>query len=135
MGEYAVVVSTVAAVLIVALGGLGRSLPATTAGAASAVAKAARGAGVDAAAARKAVAGAPYGRPQLRTLYGLGWVAGTKDRATCLVATATGLPTERQAREALRRVKNWQTVLRRSRVTKTAAVRAIDRGFRSACPT
>jgi hypothetical protein len=134
VGEYAVVTSTVAAVLIAAFAGVGRTLPATTAKAGATVARVATASKVSGPAARAALTRAPYKRPQLRTLYALGWIAGTKDRATCLVATTTGGSTLEASRAALRHLPDLRGLLRRSRVTEQAAVRAVDAGFRSSCP-
>jgi hypothetical protein len=133
MGEYAVVVSTIASVLILALNGLGQSLPSSAARASAVVSRAATGANVSVTGAKQALRHAPFKRHQLRTLYGLGWIAGSRDRATCLVATSTGTPTVAQTRRAFRQVRDWNGLLRRSKVAESAAVDAIDRGFRASC--
>jgi hypothetical protein len=134
MGEYAIVTATVAAVLVGALANLGSSaLPATQSRATVVVAQAARSAGTSPAAARRALARAPYARVQLKTLYALGWIAGTQQRAVCLVATATEGSTAARTRAALRQVKGHAALLRRSNVTEAQAVVAADRGFRDSC--
>jgi Flp pilus assembly pilin Flp len=134
MGEYGIVVSTVAAVLIAAFAGIGRTLPATTAEAGRTIARVAKASEVSVADARQALARAPSKRAQLKTLYALGWIAGMKDRATCLIATATGGSTVDASRAALRKLPDHAGLLRRSHVSEAAAVNAIDRGFRSSCP-
>jgi hypothetical protein len=134
MGEYALVTSAMAAVLIAAFAGVGRALPATTAQAAATIARVATTSHVSRPEARKALTRAPFKRPQLRTLYALGWIAGKKDRATCLVSTTTGGSTLEASRAALRHLPDLKGLLRRSRVTEKAAVQAVDAGFRSSCP-
>lgn len=131
--EYALLTSAIAVVLVGALGGVGAALPTTASQARATVTRSAQAAGVPAAEARAALAGAPYARQPLRTLYAIGWVAGRRDRSTCVFARVAGSSTAPIARDALRRLRGATTLLRRARVTQQAAVQAIDRGFRASC--
>ncbi len=131
--EYALVTATIAAAIVGALGGVGRTLPATVAQQEAAITRAANGVGIPASEARRAARAAPYTRPTLRTLYGLGWVVGRAGRAGCSIAVSTDGATEQVARDVLRGVPALAKRLRAARVTQREAVRAVDRGYRAAC--
>jgi ribosome modulation factor len=131
VAEYALITSVMAAVIVGALSG--GSLPTSLTKASGTVAAAARSAGVAPAEAQRAVARAPYTRPSLRTLYGLGWVAARRDRLTCAFARVSPGIAERAARETLRGVPGVGTLLRRAGLREAQAVRAVDRGFRAGC--
>jgi len=133
VAEYALLTSTMAAVVVLVAGTLGGTLPRTTQQASTAIAAAARKAGVPAAEAQKAMRRAPYARPSLRTLYGLGWVSGRKDPLSCKLATALGSDTIDLARAALRDVPGRARLLRRAGITEKQALTAMDRGFRTSC--
>lgn len=131
MAEYALLTSVLAAVVVGAL--TGASLPASTAKATATVAAAARSAGIAPVEARSAIAAAPYARPSLRTLYGLGWVAARRDRLTCAFVRVSPGVAERAARETLRSLPGAGRLLRRAGLREAQAVRAVDRGFSAGC--
>ncbi len=131
--EYALLVSTIAVVLAGTGGSVAR-LPGTNAQAVTAVTAAATAAHVSPAAARKALAGAPYRRAQLRYLYAAGWVAGKRERLLCALSRATGARLDKYARDAIRRTPGLPDALRRNHIALQAAVTAVTRGFADSCP-
>ncbi|MGL6279484.1 MAG: hypothetical protein ACRC50_08030 [Gaiella sp.] len=133
MGEYALLTSAIALVVVGALSGVARTLPATTSASTETVVLVARGAGVSPAEARRALQTSPYTRPSLRTLWGIGWVAGKRDPVTCAFARVGADVTRRAAVGALGTIESLPRTLRQAKVGRAAATTAVERGFRAAC--
>ena len=132
--EYAILTSALALMLTGSDGAV-RDLPQSVAKAQVAAAQAARRVGVSATGARRAVtaAPAPHGRPALRYLYALGWIAAHKDKLTCALVRATGSDVRSAARREFRRLKGMAAALRRAKATEAQAAAAFDAGFRAGC--
>jgi hypothetical protein len=137
MGEYALVTAMVATIAL-AIGTipdalLAKRLPTTAAKAQTLIATSARAQKLPAAKARSVMAGAPYPRAPLRYLFAEGWLRGTKDRRSCVLATAAPGATTRNIAAAIRRDRALVTRLGRMKVTVEQAAGAVLRGTASAC--
>jgi hypothetical protein len=93
----------------------------------------ARKAGVAPAGARTAYARAPYRRPALRYVYATGWVAGTKSRSSCVLASVDVDGTISLMIKTMRTNATTMRALRKLRLTAVQAGTAFARGFVSAC--
>ncbi len=131
--EYALLTSTLALAIGTALGGASGTLPTTAAQVSAAVTKTARASNVPPAAARRALAKAPYRKQPLRYLFTAGWIAGTRDRITCGFVKLDASTADRAARFALSQVKNRARMLRKAKLSERAATTAVARGIRTAC--
>src|SRR5262249_22597378 len=83
--------------------------------------------------ARTAYARAPYKRPALRYVYATAWVAGTKDKKSCILAKLDVDGTRDLAIKALRANVPTMRQLRRLHLTAVQAATAFTNGFVSAC--
>ena len=93
----------------------------------------ARRAGVPPAGARAAYARAPYRKSALRYVYATGWVAGTKDQASCILAGLDLKDTTSLAIKAIRARTAALRQLRKLHLTAVQAGTAFAHGFVSAC--
>jgi hypothetical protein len=83
--------------------------------------------------ARAAYARAPYRRPALRYVYAIGWVAGTKHRSSCVLASLDVEGSTSLAIKAIRKLPATMRQLRRLHLTAVQAANAFTRGYVSAC--
>jgi len=83
--------------------------------------------------ARAAYARAPYRKPALRYVYAIGWVAGTKHRASCVLASLDVDGSRTLALKAIRQLPATMRQLRRLHLTAAQAATAFTRGYVSAC--
>jgi len=137
VGEYALVTAVMAS-LAVALTSipdaqLAAKLPTTTQRAVALVNETARSAKVSPAAARAAMANAPYARPPLRYLYATGWIGGKLQPVECAFAKVSADSTQAGMAETIRKDRKLRTRLARMRVTVTSAAAAITKGTAAAC--
>ena len=89
--------------------------------------------GVPPAGARAAYARAPYKRPALRYVYATAWVAGAKDKKSCILAKLDVDGTRDLAVKAVRENAATMRQLRRLHLTAVQAATAFAQGFVSAC--
>ena len=137
MGEYALVTAMVATIAL-AIGTipeavLAKRLPTTAAKAQALVAASARKQSVASAQARAVMARAPYSRAPLRYLFAEGWIRGTKDPRSCVLAKAAPTATKGNVAASIRRDRGVVTRLGRMNVTVDQAADALLRGTASAC--
>jgi hypothetical protein len=134
--EYAGILAAVSLLAVTLTGAYGTNVTAvfnSSSVGAAAVAKAARAQKVSVAGARAAYARAPYTKPALRYLYGLGWIGGTKNPGQCgLTLLGPGAAKEQAARE-LRGNPRLVAQLRKRGVSVSAAAHAVTNGVVSAC--
>ena len=137
MGEYALVTAMVATVAL-AIGTipdalLGKRLPTTAVKAQTLIGASARAQKVPAQQARAVMARAPYPRAPLRYLFAEGWIRGTKDPRSCVLAKAAPSATTGNIAAAIRRDRGLVTRLGRMKVSVAQAAEAVLRGSESAC--
>ena len=93
----------------------------------------ARASHVPPAGARAAYARAPYRKPALRYVYATGWVAGTKHRTACALASLDPDGARTVAIKEIRKQPAIVRQLRRLHLTAVQAATAFTRGYVSAC--
>ena len=93
----------------------------------------ARASHVPPAGARAAYKRAPYHKPALRYVYATGWIAGTKDETSCILAKLDVEGTTAMAIKAIRSLPATMKQLRRLHLTAVQAGNAFTRGYVSAC--
>jgi hypothetical protein len=99
----------------------------------TAVAKAAKAQKVSVAGAKAAYKRAPYKKPALRFLYGLGWIGGTKNLAQCgLTSLGPGAAKDAAAQD-MRKNPKLVAQLKRRGISVPAAANAVTNGVVSAC--
>jgi hypothetical protein len=134
--EFATIVASIS-LLATSLSGLQASIAEKLSGSdAVAVQQAvagARRAGAPPTGARSAYAHSPYKKPALRYVYATGWVAGTKHRAGCALASLDVDSTISLTIKAIRANASAMRKLRRLHLTAVQAGHAFARGFVSAC--
>jgi len=136
MVEFGTLVASLA-LLTTSLGGLQahvlERLSGSDAVAVQQVVAGARRAGLPPTGARTAYGRAPYRRPSLRYVYATGWVAGTKSRNSCLLASVDVDGTIALTIKAMRASATTMQAVRKLRLTAVQAGTAFARGFVSAC--
>ncbi len=134
--EYAGILAAVSLMAITLTGAYGKNVTAvftTSSVGIAAVAKAAKTQRVSVAGAKSAYERAPYTKPALRYLYGLGWIGGTKNAGECgLALLGEGAAKEQAARE-MRGNAKLVAQLRKRGITVSAAANAVTKGVVSAC--
>jgi hypothetical protein len=134
--EYAGILAAVSLLAITLTGAYGTNVTAvftTSSVGIAAVAKAAKTQRVSVAGATSAYKRAPYTKPALRYLYGLGWIGGTKNAGQCgLALLGEGAAKEQAAREMHGNAK-LVAQLRKRGITVSAAANAVTKGVVSAC--
>jgi hypothetical protein len=134
--EYAGILAAVSLMAITLTGAYGKNVTAvftTSSVGIAAVAKAAKTQRVSVAGAKSAYERAPYTKPALRYLYGLGWIGGTKNAGQCgLALLGEGAAKEQAARE-MRGNAKLVAQLRKRGITVSAAANAVTKGVVSAC--
>ena len=88
---------------------------------------------VSPAAARSAYARASYRKPALRYVYATGWVAGSKNQTSCILAKLDVEGTTALAIKAIRALPATLKQLHRLHLTAVQAGNAFTRGYVSAC--
>ncbi|HEU4972970.1 MAG TPA: hypothetical protein VFT35_13700 [Gaiellaceae bacterium] len=134
--EYAGILAAVSLMAISLTGAYGRNVSAvfdSSSVGIAAVAKAAKAQKVSVAGAKTAYRRAPYKKPALRFLYGLGWIGGTKNLAQCGL-TSLGPGAARDAAvQDMRKNPKLVAQLRRRGISVSAAANAVTNGVVSAC--
>ena len=88
---------------------------------------------VSPAAARSAYARASYRKPALRYVYATGWVAGSKNQTSCILAKLDVEGTTALAIKAIRALPATLKQLHRLHLTAVQAGNAFTHGYVSAC--
>jgi hypothetical protein len=134
--EYAGILAAVSLMAISLTGAYGRNVSAvfdSSSVGIAAVAKAAKAQKVSVAGAKTAYRRAPYKKPALRFLYGLGWIGGTKNLAQCGL-TSLGPGAARDAAvQDMRKNPKLVAQLKRRGISVSAAANAVTNGVVSAC--
>ena len=134
--EYAGILAAVSLMAISLTGAYGRNVSAvfnSSSVGIAAVAKAAKAQKVSVAGATTAYRRAPYKKPALRFLYGLGWIGGTKNLAQCGL-TSLGPGAARDAAvQDMRKNPKLVAQLKRRGISVSAAANAVTNGVVSAC--
>lgn len=134
--EYAGILAAVSLMAISLTGAYGRNVSAvfdSSSVGIAAVAKAAKAQKVSVAGAKTAYTRAPYKKPALRFLYGLGWIGGTKNLAQCGL-TSLGPGAARDAAvQDMRKSPKLVAQLKRRGISVSAAANAVTNGVVSAC--
>ena len=134
--EYAGILAAVSLMAIALTGAYGRNVAAvfdTSSVGVTAVVKAAKAQKVSVAGAKAAYLRAPYKKPALRFLYGLGWIGGTKNLAQCGL-TSLGPGAARDAAvQDMRKNPKLVAQLKRRGISVSAAANAVTNGVVSAC--
>jgi hypothetical protein len=134
--EYAGILAAVSLMAISLTGAYGRNVSAvfnSSSVGIAAVAKAAKAQKVSVAGAKTAYRRAPYKKPALRLLYGLGWIGGTKNLAQCGL-TSLGPGAARDAAvQDMRKNPKLVAQLKRRGISVSAAANAVTNGVVSAC--
>jgi hypothetical protein len=134
--EYAGILAAVSLLAVTLTGAYGSNVTAvftTSSAGIAAVAKAAKAQRVSVAGAKAAYKRAPYTKPALRYLYGLGWIGGTRNAGQCgLTLLGEGAAREQAARD-LRGNAKLVAQLKRRGITVSAAANAVTKGVVSAC--
>ena len=99
----------------------------------AAVAKAAKAQKVSVAGAKAAYKRAPYEKPALRFLYGLGWIGGTKNLAQCGLTSLGPGAAKDAAVQDMRKNPKLVAQLKRRGISVSAAANAVTKGVVSAC--
>ena len=134
--EYAGILAAVSLMAISLTGAYGRNVSAvfnSSSVGIAAVAKAAKAQKVSVAGAKTAYRRAPYKKPALRFLYGLGWIGGTKNLAQCgLTSLGPGAAKDAAAQD-MRKNPKLVAQLKRRGISVSAAANAVTNGVVSAC--
>ena len=134
--EYAGILAAVSLMAITLTGAYGKNVTAvfnSSSVGIAAVAQAARAEKVPVAGAKSAYKRAPYTKPALRYLYGLGWIGGTKNAGQCgLTLLGEGAAKERAAQE-MRGNTKLVAQLKKRGISVSAAAGAVTKGVVSAC--
>src|SRR5262245_11950090 len=99
----------------------------------AAVAKAAKQQKVSVAGAKAAYKQAPYRKPALKYLYGLGWVGGTKNPGGCGLTLLGKNTAKEQAARDIHGNSRLVQQLRKRGISVSAAANAVTQGVVSAC--
>ena len=133
MAEYASIAAALS-ILTSSLGGaLSSALPSTDAKAVAGLTAVARSHHVAAAGIRAAYAKAPYAKPSLRYLYGVGWVGSASNLLACRAAQVLGPDPAAAAAHQLRGSPKLLALLRAAHLTVAQASAALGRGAVDGC--
>lgn len=132
--EYASITAALALLGSSLSGAFASVLPTTSIKGSSLAAAVATAHHVPSAPARAAYAKAPYGKPELRYLYAIGWIASASDVGKCTAAKLLGPDPTVAATQALQGSSKVLALLRRAHITVAAAAGAIGRGVTDGCP-
>ncbi len=135
MVEYAMVTAAVALMAATLVGTIGQTpvvLPRSAAAAIQLVTSNARAKKVAIADARAAYGQAPYRKPALKYIYAVGWITGTKNRASCLYTGSTS-DSVKQATGEIQHNKKVVAKLRSRGLTPRQASTALVAGISAAC--
>jgi hypothetical protein len=134
--EYAGILAAVSLMAIALTGAYGRNVSAvfdTSSVGITAVVKAAEAQKVPVTGAKAAYKRAPYRKPALKFLYGLGWIGGTKNPGGCgLTLLGEGAAREQAARD-MRKSPKLVAQLRRRGISVSTAANVVTKGVISAC--
>ena len=134
--EYAGILAAVSLMAISLTGAYGRNVSAvfnSSSVGITALAKAAKAQKVSVAGAKAAYRRAPYKKPALRFLYGLGWIGGTKNLAQCGLTSLGPGAAKDAAVQDMRKNPKLVAQLRRRGISVSAAANAVTNGVVSAC--
>ena len=134
--EYAGVLAAVSLMAISLTGAYGRTVSAvfnSSSVGITALAKAAKAQKVSVAGAKAAYKRAPYKKPALRFLYGLGWIGGTKNPGGCGLTLLGERAARDKAASDMRGNSKLVAQLRKRGVSVSAAANAVTKGVVSAC--
>jgi hypothetical protein len=134
--EYAGILAAVSLMAISLTGAYGRNVSAvfnSSSVGITALAKAAKAQKVSVAGAKAAYKRAPYKKPALRFLYGLGWIGGTKNLAQCGLTSLGPGAAKDAAVQDMRKNPKLVAQLRRRGISVSAAANAVTNGVVSAC--
>ena len=134
--EYAGILAAVSLMAIALTGAYGRNVAAvfdTSSVGVTAVVKAAKAQKVPVAGAKSAYMRAPYKKPALRFLYGLGWIGGTKNLAQCGLTSLGPGAAKDAAVQDMRKNPKLVAQLKRRGISVSAAANAVTNGVVSAC--
>jgi hypothetical protein len=134
--EYAGILAAVSLMAISLTGAYGRNVSAvfnSSSVGITAVAKAAKAQKVSVAGAKAAYTRAPYKKPALRFLYGLGWIGGTKNLAQCGLTSLGPGAAKDAAVQDMRKNPKLVAQLKRRGISVSAAANAVTNGVVSAC--
>jgi hypothetical protein len=134
--EYAGILAAVSLMAISLTGAYGRNVSAvfnSSSVGITALAKAAKAQKVSVAGAKAAYKRAPYKKPALRFLYGLGWIGGTKNLAQCGLTSLGPGAAKDAAVQDMRKNPKLVAQLKRRGISVSAAANAVTNGVVSAC--
>ena len=134
--EYAGILAAVSLMAISLTGAYGRNVSAvfnSSSVGITALAKAAKAQKVSVAGAKAAYKRAPYEKPALRFLYGLGWIGGTKNLAQCGLTSLGPGAAKDAAVQDMRKNPKLVAQLKRRGISVSAAANAVTNGVVSAC--
>jgi hypothetical protein len=134
--EYAGILAAVSLMAISLTGAYGRNVSAvfnTSSVGIIAVAKAAKAQKVSVSGAKAAYKRAPYKKPALRFLYGLGWIGGTKNLTQCGLTSLGPGAAKDAAVSDMRKNPKLVAQLRKRGISVSAAANAVTEGVVSAC--
>ena len=134
--EYAGILAAVSLMAISLTGAYGRNVSAvfnSSSVGITALAKAAKAQKVSVAGAKAAYRRAPYKKPALRFLYGLGWIGGTKNLAQCGLTSLGPGAAKDAAVQDMRKNPKLVAQLKRRGISVSAAANAVTNGVVSAC--
>ena len=134
--EYAGILAAVSLMAISLTGAYGRNVSAvfnSSSVGIAAIAKAAKAQKVSVAGAKAAYKRAPYKKPALRFLYGLGWIGGTKNLAQCGLTSLGPGAAKDAAVQDMRKNPKLVAQLKRRGISVSAAANAVTNGVVSAC--
>jgi len=134
--EYAGILAAVSLMAIALTGAYGRNVTAvfnTSSVGITAVVKAAKAQKVSVPGAKAAYVRAPYKKPALKFLYGLGWIGGTKNLTQCGLTLLGPGAAKDAAVQDMRRNPKLVAQLKRRGISVSAAANAVTTGVVSAC--
>jgi hypothetical protein len=134
--EYAGILAAVSLMAIALTGAYGRNVAAvfdTSSVGVTAVVKAAKAQKVSVAGAKAAYVRAPYKKPALKFLYGLGWIGGRKNPGGCGLTLLGEDAAKEQAARDMRKSPKLVAQLRRRGISVSTAANVVTKGVVSAC--
>jgi hypothetical protein len=134
--EYAGILAAVSLMAITLTGAYGKNVSAvfnTSSVGIAAVAKAAKAQKVSVAGAKASYQKAPYKKPALKYLYGLGWIGGTKNPGGCGLTLLGEDAAREQAARDMRNSPKLVAQLKRRGISVSTAANVVTKGVVSAC--